>query len=70
MVVPAVHNETKIVIVIYLHRPTSLLYLLPSDKVCMVITYIKSKDQPGKIDNPARGELNKEKLYFPVRVCA
>ena len=70
MVVPAVHNETKSVIVIYLHPPTSFLYLLPLDKICMVITYSKSKDQAGKIDNPARGELNREKLYFPVRVRA
>ena len=36
----------------------------------MVITYSKSKDQAGMIDNPARGELNREKLYFPVRVRA
>ena len=26
----------------------------------MVITYSKSKDQPGKVANPARGQLNKE----------
>ena len=29
---------------------------------------IKSKDQPGKVANPARGELNREKEYFPVPV--
>ena len=28
--------------------------------VCMVITYI-STDQPVKVDNPARGHLNREK---------
>ena len=28
--------------------------------VCIVITYSKSKDQPGKVANPARGQLNKE----------
>ena len=28
--------------------------------VCMVITYSKSKYQPGKVANPARGQLNKE----------
>ena len=70
MVVPAVHNETKSVIVIYLHPPTSFLYLLPLDKICMVVTYSKSKDQPCKIDNPARGELDRDKLYFPARVRA
>ena len=26
----------------------------------MVITYSKSKDQPGKVANPARGQLNKK----------
>ena len=29
--------------------------------VCMVITYIKGKDQPGKVVNPALGQLNREK---------
>ena len=29
--------------------------------VCMVITYSKGKDQPGKVANPARGQLNREK---------
>ena len=39
--------------------------------VCMVITYSKSKDQPGKkVANPARGQLNKENEYFPVPVRA
>ena len=28
--------------------------------VCMVITYSKGKDQPGKVVNPARGQLNRE----------
>ena len=28
--------------------------------VCMVITYSKSIDQPGKVAKPARGQLNKE----------
>ena len=28
--------------------------------VCMVITYSKSKDQLGKVDNPVRGQLNGE----------
>ena len=33
-------------------------------------TYSKSMDQPGKVANPARGQLNNENLYFPVRVPA
>ena len=28
--------------------------------VCMVTTYGKSKDQPGKAANPLRGQLNRE----------
>ena len=27
-------------------------------------------DQPGKLANPARGQLNRENEYFPVRVRA
>ena len=38
---------------------------------CVVITYSKSKDQPGKVANPARGQLNRENEYFfPVSVRA
>ena len=33
-------------------------------------TYGKSKDQPGKVANPARGQLNRENEYFPVPVRA
>ena len=38
--------------------------------LCMVITYKqKGKDQPGKVVNPARGQLNREENeYFPVTV--
>ena len=38
--------------------------------VCMAITYSKSMGQPGKVANPARGQLNRENEYFPVRVRA
>ena len=38
--------------------------------VCMVIIYSKSKDQPGKVANPARGQLNRENEYLPVPVRA
>ena len=35
------------------------------------ITYnSKNMDQPGKVANPARGQLNGENEYFPVRVRA
>ena len=38
--------------------------------ICMYgHTYSKrSMDQPGKVANPARGQLNRKKQYFPVRV--
>ena len=32
--------------------------------------YSKSMDQPGKVANPARGQLNRENEHFPVPVCA
>ena len=38
--------------------------------ICMVITYSKSKDQPGKVANPARGQLNMKNKYSPVPVRA
>ena len=38
--------------------------------VCMVITYSKSMDQPDKVANPAREQLNRENEYFPVPVRA
>ena len=34
------------------------------------ITYKQSMDQPGKVANPARGQLNRENEYFPVPVRA
>ena len=33
-------------------------------------TYIKGMDQPDKVANPARGQLNRENEYFPVPVFA
>ena len=36
----------------------------------MSITSNNSKDQPGKVANPARGQLNRENEYFPVLVRA
>ena len=36
----------------------------------MVITYNKSKDQPGKVANPPRGQLIGENEYFPLSPCS
>ena len=36
----------------------------------MVITYSKSMDQPGKVANPVRGQLDRENLCFPVSLLA
>ena len=33
-------------------------------------TYGKSMDQPDKVANPARGQLNRKNVFFPVRVYA
>ena len=40
--------------------------------ICMIMTYVNSEsvDQPGKVANPARGQLNKEKEYSLVPVRA
>ena len=32
--------------------------------------YSKSIDQPGKVANPARGQLDRENKHFPVPVRA
>ena len=32
--------------------------------------YRESMDQPGKVANPARGQLNRETENFPVRIRA
>ena len=32
-------------------------------------THSKSMDHSSKVANPARGQLNRENEYFPVRVC-
>ena len=38
--------------------------------VCMAITYSKSMHHPGKVANPARGQLNRENQYFLLGVRA
>ena len=35
-----------------------------------MVTYSQSLDQPGKVANPARGQLNRENEYFSVPVRA
>ena len=50
---------------------TGFLIHLPSAYVCMYDHHIKqSMDQPGKVANPARGQLNVENEYSPVPVRA
>ena len=39
-----------------------------SDLCAEIIIIIIIIDQPGKIANPARGQLNRKNEYFPVRV--
>ena len=58
-------------------KSSCLLACTPQDQlphtcvyVCMVITYSKNIDQPGKVTNPARGQLNRGNEYFPVPVLA
>ena len=34
--------------------------------MCMVNTYSKGKDQPGKVINPAHGQLNNRENYFSL----
>ena len=49
-----------IVIVIVLVQTNTIAAVEGYMYVGMVITYSKSKDQPGKVANPARGQLNRE----------
>ena len=53
----------------WLYRGTALTTLLVAlYEIMYGHTYSKSIDQPGKIVNPARGRLNRENEYSPVRV--
>ena len=36
----------------------------------MAITYSKGEDRPGKVANPARGQLIRENIFSPVPVRA
>ena len=49
----------------------SLLFFFAIPHECVAISYRKkSMDQPGKVANPARGQLNRENEYFSVPVRA
>ena len=43
-------------------------YIMCTDTA--VVTHCKNMDQPGKVANPARSQLNMETENFPVRVRA
>ena len=49
----------------------TLLYEVCDDYVCMYIwSHIgRCIDKPGKAANLARGQLNRENVFFPVGVC-
>ena len=48
----------------------SLLIITPQGKSQLTLPLGNCMDQPGKVANPARGQLNRENEYFPVRVRA
>ena len=53
------------------YQTGAFVFLARAEEVfygCMVITCSKGKDQPGKVANPARGQLNRENYFFPVPV--
>ena len=45
-----------------------LSFLYPSLATMYGHTFSKSMDQPGKVANPARGQLDRENEYFPVPI--
>ena len=47
-----------------------ICYIISPVGVLCLYTYSKSMDQPGKVANSARGQLNRENEYFSVRVRA
>ena len=55
-------------------RPTGIQIATKNKKLCDSasngIVFSKSLDQPGKVANPARGQLNRENEYFLVLVRA
>ena len=47
-----------------------ILVTKTSDQTYVCMYVCMSKNQPGKVANPARGQLNRENEYFPVPVRA
>ena len=47
-----------------------LLYSILQEYTLAAATYSKGKDRPGKVANPARGQLNRENENFPGPVRA
>ena len=64
--------NTNYNIIIYHNVPRTaiLSHEIIKDLSVNIIYSRKSMDQPGKVANPARGQLNRENEYFPVRVRA
>ena len=56
--------QGEVMTTVCIHRSIYIMY------VCMIITYIQSMDQPDKVANPARRQLNRENEYFLVPVRA
>ena len=55
----------------FIYTANAIISALQRKKVmCMGHTFSKSMDQPGKVANPARGQLNRENGYSPVPVRA
>ena len=64
-----IHVCVCIYVCMYIYTCTDIyIYIYIYAYVCMVITYSKSMHQPGKVANPARGQLNMENSnsYFLV----
>ena len=58
---------------IYKARATGVSNTKYNDRVivCMVYTHVaRVRIKPGKVANPARGQLNRENVFFPVPVRA
>ena len=64
-------SRTRTILILFLYysrdRSAGMCRIL---QLCMVITYSKSMDQPGKVANLVRSQLNRENDYFPVPVRA
>ena len=54
----------------YLYSERAHLRIITKKSTVYGHTFSKSMDQPGKVVNPARGQLNRENEYSPVPVRA